>query len=86
MPYGGACHVRRLADSGAGRKAFERLPASGPHHLVISANRATKACATRLRLRAEQLRRDRRAFVEQMRTRNPAHADTLEARWFALAG
>jgi hypothetical protein len=60
---------------GAGREAYEALPADDPHHMQTAAER-----------RADQLDVKRRAFVEEVRLRSPERAALFEARWFAAAG
>lgn len=82
---GGRCHGRRLVADGAGREAFEALPATDPHHLQTGAERGAAARETRERARAEKLNRGRRDLIEDVRRRNPQHAAELEARWFASA-
>lgn len=87
---GGRCHGRRLVAGGAGREAFEALPAGDPHRLQTATERAavrSEASLTkRMRTRAEKLARDRRALVEEVRLRSPGHAAILEARWFSVTG
>lgn len=82
---GGLCHGRRLVAQGAGREAFEALPADDPHHLQTPAERRAEGKGARERKRLEKLARDRRAHIEDVRRRNPRHAAELEARWFAAA-
>lgn len=82
---GGQCHGRRLVADGAGREAFESLAAEDPHHLQTAVERRAAAVASRTRKRMEKLARDRRAFIEDVRRRNPKHAAELEARWFKAA-
>lgn len=79
---GGRCHGRRLVAQGAGREAFEQLPADDEHHLQTDAERREAARAKREAKRIEQLNRGRRAHIEDVRQRNPLHAAELEARWF----
>lgn len=82
----GKCHGRRLVADGAGREAFEALPADDPHRLPTEAERQrTRRDAGRDRRRQrcqEKLGRDRRAFIEQVRGRRPEYAAELEAMWF----
>ena len=82
---GGRCHGRLLVAQGAGREAFEQLPADDPHHLQTSAERRTAAREKRAGERRTRLDRDRRAHIEDVRRRNPRHARELEARWFGAA-
>lgn len=82
---GGRCHGRRLVAPGAGREAFEALPAADPHHLQTAAERGAAAREKRERESIEKLNRGRRAHIEDVRRRNPRHAAELEARWFAPA-
>lgn len=82
---GGRCHGRRLVAQGAGREAFEQLPAADPHHLPTSAERRTSRRERRALGREARLERDRRSFIEDVRRRNPRHAAELEARWFGPA-
>lgn len=82
---GDRCHGRRLVASGAGREAFEELPADDSHHLQTSAERRADEKHARERKQMERLARDRRAHIEDVRRRNPRHAAELEARWFAAA-
>lgn len=81
----GRCHGRRMVAQGAGREAFEALPAADPHHLQTSAERRAGEKQARERKRLERLSRDRRAHIEDVRRRNPQHAAEFEARWFAAA-
>lgn len=81
----GRCHGRRLVAQSAGREAFEALPAADLHHLQTSVERRAAARQTREQKRAEQLTRDRRAHIEDVRRRNPRQAEELEKRWFASA-
>lgn len=82
---GGRCHGRRLVAQGAGREAFEALPADDPHHLQTAAERRALEREKREGKRRARLDRDRRAHVENVRRRNPRHAAELEARWFGAA-
>lgn len=82
---GGLCHGRRLVAQGAGREAFEQLPADDPHHLQTAAERRAAGREKREGKRRVRVDRDRRAFIEEVRRRNPGHAEELEARWFAPA-
>lgn len=82
---GGRCHGRRLVAQGAGREAFEQLPADDPHHLQTAAERGEAARAKRDLQRIEKLNRGRRAHVEDVRRRNPRRAAELEERWFGPA-
>lgn len=81
----GACHGRRLVDSGAGREAFEQLPDGDPHRLETEAERRrSRADASRTNRRArrrENLERERLAFIEGVRRRNPELASVFEAGW-----
>lgn len=84
---GGACHGRRLLDSGAGREAFEQLPEGDPHRLETAAerrqSRATSARTNRRARRRARLERERGTFIEGVRRRNPDLAADMEARWAA---
>lgn len=82
---GGRCHGRRLVAQGAGREAFEQLPADDPHHLQTVVERRTAERQKREGKRRARLDRDRRAHIEDVRRRNPSHAEELEQRWFASA-
>jgi hypothetical protein len=82
---GGRCHGLARVAQGAGREAFEALPAADPHHLQTAVERRTSAREKRAGKRRARLDRDRRALVEDVRRRNPGHAAELEARWFASA-
>ena len=82
---GGRCHGRRLVAQGAGREAFEALPADDPHHLQTAAERSAAARAKREGKHRARLDRNRRAHIEDVRLRNPRHAEELEARWFGAA-
>lgn len=79
---GGRCHGRRLIAQGAGRVSYEALPADDPHHLQTADERRRAAGRKRERTRTAKLDRDRRAHIEDVRTRNPSHAEELERRWF----
>lgn len=83
---GGRCHGRRLVAQGAGREAFEALPADDPHRLQTPAEQQADRCRAargrRRRIRIEKLTLHRRAHVERVRRRNPELAMELEARWF----
>lgn len=76
----GLCHGRRLITQGAGREAFEALPADDPHHILTAAERSAAAREKRERERVEKLARGRRAHIEDVRRRNTQHAAELEAR------
>lgn len=80
---GGRCHGRHLVVQGAGREAFEQLPADDPHHLQTAAERRAAAREKREGKGLARLGRERRALIEEVRRRNPRHAEELEARWFA---
>lgn len=79
---GGQCHGRRLLADGAGREAFEALPADDPHHLQTAVERRAARSAKRELERIEKLNRGRRTLIEDVRRRSPKHAGELEARWF----
>lgn len=82
---GGRCHGRRLVAQGAGREAYEALPAADPHHLQTADERRSATSRKRERIRIEKLNRGRRAHIEDVRTRNPRRAEELEAKWFGAA-
>jgi hypothetical protein len=79
---GGRCHGRLVAQS-AGREAFEALPAADPHHLQSPAELRAAAREKRERDHSDKLARGRRAFIEEVRQRDPERAVAFEARWFA---
>lgn len=81
----GLCHGRRLVAQGAGREAYEALPVTDPHHLPTSAERRTVRREQRVLGRQVRLERERRAFIEEVRGRNPVRAAALEERWFGPA-
>ena len=82
---GGRCHGRRLVAQGAGREAFEALAAEDPHHLQSPAELRAAARVKHERDQSEKLARGRRAFIEEVRQRDPERAAAFEARWFAGA-
>jgi hypothetical protein len=85
----GRCHGRRLVADGAGREAFEALAADDPHRLQTALERLDARRAgereAREQKRLEKLNRGRRAFIEDVRGRNPRRAAELEAKWFEAA-
>lgn len=82
---GGRCHGRRLVAQGAGREAFEALPAEDPHHLQTAAELNVAAREKRERDQSDKLAKGRRAFIEEVRRRDPERAAAFEARWFVAA-
>lgn len=82
---GGRCHGRRLVAQGAGREAFEALPAADPHHLQTPTELSAAAREKRERNHSDKLTRGRHAFIEEVRQRDPERAAIFEERWFTAA-